>query len=329
MTLNTLRKKLSQLPLNQKVNLPASCQKLSENFLHAQTLIRCFYCALFFLSVPQMREWGRYLNHQDYDFLWPVYWLNWFPQDIGIQLILYLSLFGTLIGALTPSLKSARVLAFLGVFLFQALHNSFGKISHSFHLWHIIAAFLIFLPAGWHCITNQTRKTKLLTLQTIWFATAFLLMTYSMSGLGKIACGIGQLVMGDISLFHPMSMSIHVATRLMETNTQSEFGSWIVEIGVFSWPLVLSATYLQFTSLICAFRPQLMKLWGLGLIIFHLSVWFTFKIPFFPTCLIVALLLFASPLANGHYTWKQILLSLPGLGLCKFIFRAKNEKNKI
>ncbi|MEM9445175.1 MAG: hypothetical protein AAGA18_07455 [Verrucomicrobiota bacterium] len=298
-------------------------EKLTQRFISGQTFIRCYYCGLFFMAVPYLRRWPDLLETTAFDTLWPVYWLNWLPEGsvrIAVGGILFLFLFGTMLGAISPGYRWARLVAFLGIFLAQALQNSYGKISHSYHLWHLSAFLLIFLPHGWNAIASGvSRMTKLQTLQTIWYTLAFILMTYSMSGLGKIVCALYQLALGEVSAFHPLSMSIHVATRLLETNTETQLGAFLIEIGPWSWPLLISATYLQFVSLVIAFRPCLLKAWGLGLVLFHLSVWFTFKISFFPACLILALFMFAGPFGQDCYTIKERLLCLPGIGLFKFL----------
>lgn len=288
---------------------------LNGTFLRTQTVVRCFYCGLLLLAILDLKNWGNFLGRTSIDPLWPVLWLRWVDLKTGIQVILCMYLLGTLAGAFRPEWRWARIFAFVGYVQFQAFHQSFGKIGHELHLWLIVSCFLMFLPALWHRSRGVSRLTKMKTVQIFWFAQAFVLMTYSMAGLGKIVVGLYQLSIGQVSMFDPHAMAIHVAMRLMETNSTSYLGSFVVDLGVWSWPGLLGTVYVQFTSFVVAFRPALHRWWGLVLICFHIGVYLVLTITFLETCLLLALLLFASPLGVREYSLGETLRALPGASL--------------
>ena len=232
--------------------------------------------------------------------LWPVAWLgrsgSLFPA--GVKALFFFYLGSNVLAALLPGWRGLRIAACLGLLEYVALKNSFGKISHSFHLPLLVSGLLVFLPAGWDRRAAQaSRAVRQGTLLVFWLCQAGVLLSYTMSGLGKFGGAVYQLAMGQPSAFAPGALGSHVALRLLQTHSQSEFGAWIIHHPWLTWPGLPGAIYLELFSFWIAFRPAWQRFWAAGLILFHLGTFFTMTITFPQSSFLLALLLFQSPFA--------------------------------
>jgi hypothetical protein len=135
-----------------------------------------------------------------------------------------------------------------------------------------------------------------------------------MSGLGKIAGAIYQSSAGQSSAFTHGALAVITANRLVETNSQSLFGPWLIEHPAMGDLLLWGDIYLQFFSFWVAFRPSLHKVWALALILFHLASYLFLTISFAPNALLLALLFFNSPFARETENWRDALADLPLFG---------------
>jgi hypothetical protein len=202
-------------------------------------------------------------------------------------------------------------LAALGILEFTALDYSGGKIGHSSHLWVLTSLVLVFLPRLGPAAGRRERQSY---LNVFWTAHALVLLTYTMSGLGKVAGAVWQAFQGQVTAFHPQALSLHVAARLLETGSQSPVGSWLVEHSWFGWPLMLGTIYLQTFAFWSIFRPRLLRVWTVGLIAFHLATFFVLTIRFAPPVLLLAMWGLASPFAPLKAKFGEIVTDLPLFG---------------
>jgi hypothetical protein len=283
-------------------------------FINARLLVRCYYVALLYFAFAFLPDWQAILMRTAFVPLWPVAWLKHADLRFGETLILSLYIGGTLLAAITPEKRWARALAFLGLFEFVALNNSFGKIGHSLHLWVLTAFLLIFLPAAGQRIELPSRAVRQSFLAIFWGCQALVLLVYSMAGLGKLLGAIYQISTGQPHAFMPHALALIVADRLIETNSQSLFGPWLIYHPMAGWPIMVGDIYLQFFSFWAAFRPSLHKLWAVALILFHLASFLFLTINFAQNVFLLALLFIASPFRPAGETWRQTLADLPLLG---------------
>ena len=287
-------------------------------FTAAQTLVRAFYIFLLYLAILQVTELSV-LIYQQLDLpLWPVAWLgvsgSLFPAGVKVLFFFYLG--SNVLAALLPGWRSLRIAACLGLLEYVALKNSFGKISHSFHLPLLVSGLLVFLPTGWDRRADRaSRATRQGTLLVFWLCQAGVLLSYTMSGLGKLGGAVYQLAVGQPSAFAPGALGSHIALRLLQTHSQSELGAWIIHHPWLTWPGLPAAIYLELFSFWIAFRPALQRPWAAGLILFHLGTFFTMTITFPQSSFLLALLLFQSPFAPERFPgWQTLLFQLPLAG---------------
>ncbi len=283
----------------------------------AQTLVRCFYVFVLYYAVTQCTDLPNLLNRTHFTPLWPVAWMS-LASGSRMPAIAAVAAFYVLASVLGPFFAGgrwARVTVFLGMLEYFALRNSFGKIGHSTHLFVMTAFLLIFLPAGWHGPAARTpRRTRQETLLVFWLAQAAVLMSYTMSGLGKLGCAIYQIGAGQPSAFSPGALGAHVAQRLVQTHSHSLLGSLIINHPYLTWPLMPFPLYLELFSFWIAFRPALQRWWALGLILFHVGTIFTLTITFPVACLLLALFFFRSPFQPAVTRWREVIAGVPLLG---------------
>lgn len=291
--------------------------------LALQTIIQCFYFVALLLCMFEIPNWQFFFSTAGFSPLWPVVWLNHVPLQEGITAILGFYLVAALAAATWPESRWIRIALFIALLEITAYRNSFGKIGHSNHLMLLISAVLIFLPRGWDLREGMSRMQRMKLFYIFWTCQALLLLTYTLSGLGKIVVGTYQMLQGKISVFHPQALAIHIAERLLQTNSISLVGDWFVSHYWIGWPMMLGAIYLQFFSLWVVFRPTLQNSWTLALIGLHLGIYFTMTILFPVNGFLLALFFLASPFNPKEWSSKNILKSLPIVG---FIF---NQVKKV
>lgn len=268
-----------------------AASRQTSAFQAATVIVRCCYGAILFLAVSTLPDWAELLQRTDILPLWPVEWLRFVELRTGILAILLLFLAGALLGATRPERRWARSIAFIGLFEFVAFQNSFGKINHSLHLWVLTSFGLIFLPS----LDLPSRVVRQRFLLIFWVCQATVLLTYSMSGLGKLAGGLYQLCVGQNHIFLPEGLAATVADRLLQTNSRSLLGPWLIAHPLFGIPLTLGTVYLQFFSFWIAFRPAAQRPWAVALILFHIGSFLLLSIQFFPSVLLLALLFLGVP----------------------------------
>jgi hypothetical protein len=294
---------------------PARTNPLSRQFpawATAQTLVRAYYAALLYLAFTSMPTWaGLAAGRSDLGLLWPVVWTRALGMGPGLLAVMALYLGGSFAAAVAPANRICRGLAALGMLEFTAFEYSAGKIGHSSHLWVLTALILVFLPKTGVSAGRRERQDY---LNVFWTAHALILLTYTMSGLGKVAGALYQSIQGQVTAFHPQALALHVVARLAETGSQSPVGDWLVDHSWVGWPLMLGAIYLQTFAFWSIFRPRLLRVWTIGLIAFHLATFFVLTIRFAPPVLLLALWGLASPFAPSNSSLGDILADLPLFG---------------
>jgi hypothetical protein len=287
-------------------------RRQTESFHAAQIVVRCYYAVILFFAAATLHDGAVYLDRRETLALWPVCWLNAVPLRAGILGILTGYLAAAFLGAIFPARRWARALVFIGLLEFAALDNSFGKISHNYHLWVLTAFWLVFLPKVPARTADRTTRQRFLLI--FWGCQAIVLLTYTMSGVGKIGGSIYQLAAGQNNLFMPTGVASIIADRLLQTNSNSWLGPWLVAHPRFGLPLGLAAMYLEFFAFWAVFRPTLQRWWAAGLILFHIGVYLLMGITFTQTILLVGLLFLTTPLLDDQQDGRAIVKQLPLLG---------------
>lgn len=289
----------------------------TAGFGTAQGLIRAFYCFNLFLTVTRFPEFlypGK--TPSSALLLWPVAWLTLLPSTLGYFLVFGLHTVGSVLGALFCEWRAARILAFVGLIELVALDNSKVKIGHSMHLLVLVAFLLVFLPTGWERPARLARRvTRERTLLAFWACQAVIVLSYTMSGLGKLGGAFYQVALGQPNVFSPNALALHTAERLAQTDSTSLLGSWLLTHPWTGWPLMLLTFYFQLFAFWVPFRPTLGRWWAAGLIGFHAGSFFLMTINFPQNCFLLALFFFKSPfLPIPEPGWRRIVKDAPLFG---------------
>lgn len=283
-------------------------------FRQAQLIIRIFYAIIFLFESEKFPRWTSLLNKTNMDPIWPVYWLNYVNVQFGILCILYLGLCSSLLAITFPNWRITRVLVFLSLLEFTAFSNSFGKINHGEHISILLSFILIFLPTGWNSLKKVNRYTKTATLIVFASCQSFIMLTYTMAGIGKIFSAMQQGFQGEIHGFAPQALALHIGWSFSQKDSHTMLGLWLMEHYYIGWPLMIGTIYLQFFALWAVFRPSLHQIWGFCLILFHIASIFVMKIGFIQNSLWLVLFFLNSPFRPLNFNLQQIVKDLPILG---------------
>ena len=287
---------------------------LATQSAHTQTLVRVFYAFVLYLAVSNMPDFPGMAEPRELKPLWPVAWLSAVDQAGGLRFLLGFFLVSSFAAALQPGSRVLRVAAFIGLLCFVALKNSEGKIGHSLHLPVLAALAFILLPRGWER-PDASRLVRVSLLQVVAATQVLLLLTYTMSGLGKLGGALYEWLSGQAHSFQIDGFARIVAERLLQTHSDSVLGRWIIDHPWLGWPLLPGVIYLQITAVIAAFRPSLHRVWGAALILFHIGNALVLTIYFPHSIFVLGIFLLASPFAPASFDVRQILADLPILSL--------------
>ena len=287
---------------------------LRQAHVRTEVTLRIFYVFPIFWVATHLPALGPLLEDLGADYLWPVAWLHWTgPRGVWALFAAAVTVF--LLAAFRPDLRAVRWGVFFALLEILGLQYSFGKIHHLMHGWLYVAfIFAVFLPRSAFSPLQASRPNAAQSVLAIQAAQTMLCLTYSLAGVGKILGSVYQAFRGEITPLHPSALARHVADRLLQTYPESLLGPWMIDYGSALWPAMLATLYLQLFALVAAFRPRLHRVWGAGLIGFHLVTALSMTIDFSPNILLLALLLVASPLAPTSQRWMDILKDLPIVG---------------
>jgi hypothetical protein len=301
-------------PFQHQESAAGAFLRLTDRFRRAQVFIQAIYALAFFQSIQLLRNWPAQAGRDHPVLLWPVSWLSLVSYAEGVYFILFVHLFGPLLALILPGSRTARFLSFLGVLMWTAFNNSFGKIGHDLHLLIFLMGLFIFLPEGWNRKEGR-RNARLRTVHLLWAGQALVMLSYTMAGIIKVVAGVYQFSAGEVSMFHPQALAWHTAQRLWQTNSDSLLGPWLIEHAWIGWPLMLGAVYLELTAWWVMFRPQWQPWWAAGLILFHLGSYFLMTILFAENCFLLAFFFLQPVFLNRPVDWSRDWRTLPLLDL--------------
>ncbi|MDP2735832.1 MAG: hypothetical protein Q8P12_06520 [bacterium] len=291
--------------------LPPLEQKEDEAFRKAAHITQYFYYILLFVAIFTLPMWDFAVQRADFSPVWSMAWTGLFDYDTAVNIIRFLFLGAALVGAFLWKHRAARFLAFLGILQFHAFESSFSAINHQWYLWVYVALLFVFLPDVRQKATAAERGRFLLVF---WGAQAFILLTYSMSGLGKLLGAAGQMLQGQVHAFLPEAFSLHIAYWMNAIQGTTLLGPFIVDHPFIVWPFFVASMYVLVFALWAAFKPSLHKLWAFLLILFHIGTFLTMNILFVPPTLLLLILFFDSPFASPDAGWRKTLSGIPLFG---------------
>jgi hypothetical protein len=286
-----------------------ACQRRA--FGRATVVIRVYYALGVYFAVQSIARWPGYAGLETADPLWPAHW--WFDRvgvRAGVNIIFSLYLVAAVLVMLLPERRWARATYAFALLQYMALLNSFDKVNHNLHSWLFVSIVLILLPRGpWNGQHRVADRQYFLTV--VWTALLFVLFFYTLSGVWKIHDAVTGVIDGRINGLNFSGFSYIVANRLLVTNQGTVLGPFFVNNEIPGWALFVGTMYLEASSVIIAFRPRLHRLWGLGLIAFHVGTQLAMGFTFPENIVLVGLFLVFSPWTPDRIGVRDALLDLP------------------
>ena len=224
--------------------------------------------------------------------------LSWLSADIFPAVVLVAtacSVVGSVVSAACPALRTARALFFVGhLFLTAVAYDLRGKIDHSEHTTLWVAFIVIFLPS-FHRAAEDEQVRRAFN-RILWTAGAAVLLTYTLAGINKAAAGIGDLLSGRPSWLAPDGL-VHVIANATPP------AGWLLSDFLIGHPWLtygaqLGVLYLEGFALVAAFRPRLLRSWGIALLGMHLAIKATMGISFSGAVIPLMLFVVGSPFAR-------------------------------
>jgi len=295
------------------------------DFEKARALIPFVYYFLFFILFTHLEGLDHLIAQGGQNFapLFPLFWATNLPFSTTATIVLSFSTVAALGAAFAPLSRIARGLAFFGFFEYHAFLNSFGSPEHQLDHWLWISFILIFLPKLAHDAPKDERKKFSLV---VWTVQAYLLLTYSMAGIGKlIYLGI-QFAHHQSNALSLDAGALYIASQLNLMGERTPLGPFIVDHPWIAWLPFLALLELQTFAFVAAFRPRLHRLWGLCLILFHLGTFFTMRAVFVAPSALLMVLLLASPFAPKA-SLRETIGEIPLFGRALLFWENLTRKN--
>jgi hypothetical protein len=245
--------------------------------------------------------------------LWPVRWLDLVPVEPALD-ALFLALFaaGT-VCIVAPALRLPRIVFALGVLQMAALANGEGAINHGYHEFFWLSALFCLMPAGAR-IRSGDRAFREQAILVFASAAVLILFFYSLSGAYKVWNATVSLFDWRLSGFHPEALAQVLAHRSLHTNTDPPLAWLVIAYPVLGWPMQLAVYYFELFAICAAFRPRLLAVWGVALIVFHLGTYVFLEIAFTLHVIWNALFLVLAPQAIRWARPGEVLADLPLFG---------------
>ena len=288
---------------------------LSSSIVDAEWIVRLYYAASIYIAARLMMSVDIAARETtDWDFLWPLAWLNAVDIDVvlALRLIGLASFLSSLVAFAFHRVALARGASLVCFFLAATVPNSFGGINHPYHAWMWVGFVFVFLPDG--TPTHFGRAGKLAYLTVIRGAQALFMLFYSMAGAWKLGFGVFDLLSGQPGNLSPGALAWTLAGRSLQTGTEPLLAPLVIENVWLSWPMLLAIIYIQFTALAIAFRPRLHVAWGYLLVAFHVGTWLLMEIMFVEHILLLVILLVLSPQRRAYKRLAEAIADLPLIG---------------
>ena len=293
-----------------------------QSYDRAGLIVRVFYAISVLWAVEAISAWARFTTVETVDPLWPAAW--WFHRvsvGTGVGIVFGAYLVVSMVVALVPQQRLARVAYAFMLLQYMALVNTSLKINHSFHVWFFVSVVLVLLPKGpWRSSRRTGDRQYFLTV--VWVALLVPLFFYTLTGFWKVVAVIQALDQGAVSALDRGGFSYIVANRILQSNQPTVLGEFFVRNETIGWALFLGTVYLELFSILIAFRPRLHRLWGLGLIFFHAGTNLAMGFTFVQSIVFLGLFLVCSPFAPDRLEIKDTILDLPVLYFARRQLRA-------
>jgi len=281
------------------------------SFERAKTLVQIFYYILLAFALMTIIRLGAVEPGRTGFFpIWPVSWAGSIPY-LEIREYIYVAFVVTsFIGSIFWHRRLGRLIFFLGFLQYHALESSFGTPNFFLFPWLYGSFLFLFLPDP----DSRGIAVKQKFLLVFWGFQALFLLTYSMGGAYKLVGAIYQLLIGQISAFHPPAFALQVIRQTTNFATKPPLAGFIVKNTLISWPMYVGAVFVELFAFWAAIRPSLQRFWGFSLIFLHTGAILFMGIPFWEHTVLLSILFLNSPFSNGNITIREFVGELPLLG---------------
>ena len=279
-------------------------------------LLRIFYCVSIGLIIHRFSSRVAFPYWLKYEFInwsWSVKWLSGFEEKFFIAFTtFFLTVFLCILCVFFVRSVWIKVLCAISFFILSSIEFSFGIVGHYLNFW--VFAFIIFSFIG-----KDSKRDRYL-FHTAQFS---LLMTYGLSGIHKLTALIHYIMQFGIENLKPVEKSIAVRIHDYPYYTTgktilSEVLSWPSFVPLFLWALLI---YFQISCFFVTFRPPLYRLWGVFIILFHLTTVFMLQVMFLYNMILVSLLFVETPY-DIDFSIKKALLNIPGVRLFLHLYQS-------
>lgn len=223
--------------------------------------------------------------------------LSWLSTDIfpvAVLVATACSVVGAVVSSVCPAIRTARALFFVGHLLLMAVaYDLRGKIDHSEHTTLWVAFMVIFLPSFRRAAEDE--QVRRAFNRIMWTAGAAVLLTYTLAGINKVVAGVGDLLGGRPSWLAPDGL-VHVIANA-PPSADSFLSDLLIGHPWLTYGLQLGVLYLEGFALVAAFRPRLLRLWGIAILGMHLAIKATMGISFSSSVIPLMLFVVGSPFA--------------------------------
>lgn len=254
------------------------------------------------LTVEEIMAWDR---------LWPLFWADGRGAELAPQALTYLFLAAGIAGLLFWRHPLARILVSAAVLMQAAVANTHGgALSHGVHEWFWVSVCMWFLPRG----PATDRHGRIAFLYAFGMAPAVILFFYSMSGVYKVAYALLAFFEGEVGGFAPQAMAVTLARRAVVAGADPLWADVVINNPLVGWPLYMFLYYVEVVALIVLFRPALIPVWGVILILFHFGTLLFMGIVFSSHVILNGLFLVLYPQPRGGFDLRRALMETPGFG---------------
>lgn len=276
-----------------------------------------------FLMMPQL--WEIALEEPTMDPRWPVFWVPLDAIRTVITAIMLLYVGSAILAAVCYQRRLFRACHWVMLVQAVALLFSFGYTNNYFHIWMWLGLFFIFIPNLPFDQILASRRHRHQSLLVFSWATAFMLLFYTLSGIGKLR-GIIPDKPDMLSSLHPDALANLVVKGLVGMDWETPLGHVLAEMPILGWPAYIAVIYIETIALMALFRPALLAPLGWCLMAMHFGIWFFMNILFYLQPLQALMMLAWSPLRPRQLRAMQVIEELPGIGSLAWYARNRPDQ---
>lgn len=316
---------------------PAASQKFDARqqrlaFVQSQWLVRVFYlCSLIVTFELGKLFYDKFQVEGLPVIIWPIFWVQWAPDELAVRLLVVGLFAATILAVLFPHIRWVRV-AFFVLFLMSAAGRfADGYIPHYLHYWMWLSLIFIFFPVSRDLAGPPETRIAKRHVAVSWFFAAQVMIAffYSLSGFWKVLGGL-IVSQGRVSSFAPDALPSLVLVKWFSLENPSLLAEPFLEHMWLGWPLHLAVIYFELFAIVAVFRPEMHRLFGAVLVMFHMSVWLLMGIIFPYQPFAAALVFIFSPYAVGRkFSLSTFLYQLPLFGDLAAYIKARVPRSRV